>query len=79
MYLRADFYAKGWFLLFLFFYFLFFGWSKNQSHILPSLNIDGEALEALWDKSRYKSHGNFEPFLGWKKTLKGKPPGIGCE
>ena len=32
--------------------------------------------EALWDSSKWK---NLEPFWGWKKTPRGKPPGIGCE
>ena len=52
---------------------------KNQSRVLTFPSIAGQALEASWDKSRYKSHYNLEPFWGWKKTPKGKPPGIGCE
>ena len=33
-------------------------------------------LSALWDGSKWN---NFEPFWRWKKTPRGKPPGIGCE
>ena len=43
---------------------------QEQSHLLTSSSI---APEALWDKFRYKSHYNLEPFWVCNKIPKGKP------
>ena len=50
---------------------------KGKSHwFYVTQNKFWPGQSALWDGSKWN---NFEPFWGWKKTLRGKPPGIGCE
>ena len=53
--------------------------AQNQNRVLACSRIVGQTLEALWDKSRCRLDDNLEPFWRWKKTPKGKPPGIGYE
>ena len=52
---------------------------KNQTRVLTSPSITGQAPEALWDKIKIEIKLQFGALLRMEENLEGKPPDIGCE